>query len=218
MRFKKGGVMMGAALATIVAGSAAADTIVQSQDFSFPLSPNSAILSFDQFDSSLGELKSVEILIDGEIGAAVTAENDSILPSPDFSLNISGFMTVDFSTLSGLILFDETIASGGVGPTDGVPGSGPDFFDFGQVGDSGNDGDFEDTDLASYIGGGTIDANVAAAGGFAVFGSTDATINISDFDASGTITVIYDYNPIPAPGAVALLGLAAVAGRRRRRA
>ncbi|NNM26247.1 MAG: choice-of-anchor E domain-containing protein [Phycisphaerales bacterium] len=194
----------------------------QTQDFGFPLSPGVATLPFDQFDDEGGLriLSKVTLLVDGMIGADITAENDSTLPAPDFGVAIAGFMSVAFADLGTVIGFDEVFSSGGVAPSDGVTGSGPDFFDFGSVFDSGSDMDMlmgTPDELAAFIGVGTINASVFASGGFTVVGSTDSTLTIDNFEGSGTVQIIYEYKLIPAPGALALLGLGGFVGVRRRR-
>ena len=213
--------MLSTAAAVALTGAAHAGlSEVQSLNFSFPLSPGDATLTFDQFDDQGGTrvLKEVRLFLDGFIQASVTAENDSTLPAPDFALNLSGNMSVTFGNLSGTGLFNETFnTDGSVGPSDGNPGSGPDFWDFGTVSDSATDDDDTTTDLAQYIGGGTIDADIVASGGFSVSGSTDSTLVITDFGASGSVTIEYIYNIIPAPAGLAIFGAAGLAGTRRRR-
>ncbi len=214
---------LGAIAAVTLASSAAfADSleITQTMDWEFPLSPGQQTLSFDQFDDLGGTLilEGVSMSFDGSVSAAVTAENDSSLPSPDFALNMTGFVSVSFGTLDDFAGYNEVFASGGVDATDGVPGSGPDFHDFGTVGDTATGDDSTTTGLGVYIGGGTIDAVVDATGGFSISGSTDSSLTFEDFMSSGTVTIVYKYSLVPAPGALALLGLAGVAGRRRRRA
>jgi len=207
----------------VLASAASADVETQTLDFMFPLSPGGTTLTFDQFDDQGGlrELKSVKITIDGEIGANIVAENDSDLPAPDFSVAIVGQLSVDFADLSAMAMFDEVFASGGLAPSDGVEGSGPDFFDFGFVSAAGSADDMvmgSPAELADFIGNGTIDADVAGAGSFVFFGATDVSFQITNFMALGTVTVEYTYNLIPAPSGLALLMGVGLAGRRRRRA
>ena len=215
------------AMATLVLGgltaSAMADLMEsQVQNFSFPLSPGDVTLSFNQFDDQGGMrvLTEVTFLINGEIQASVTAENNSVLPAPDFALQLSGNLTGTFGDLSVAGLYNETFnTDGNVTASDGVEGSGPDFWDFGTVSDSESQGESTTSDLAQYVGAGTIDAEIAASGGFTISGSTDSRLVIRDFGASGTAEVIYTYNMIPGPASLAMLGVAGLAGggRRRRR-
>lgn len=193
---------------------------VQTQSFAFPLSPGAQVLSFDQFDDQGGTrlLDRVTLEVDGMIGALVTAENDSVLPAPDFGVSIAGFMNVDFATLGTNFGFDETfLTDGSVTPTDGVEGSGTDFWDFGLVAADASDQDSTTSGLAGFVGLGTLDATVSAAGGFSVVGSTDSTLVISNFGGAGEVTVVYEYTLVPAPGAMALMGLAGLVSRTRRR-
>ncbi|NNM25011.1 MAG: choice-of-anchor E domain-containing protein, partial [Phycisphaerales bacterium] len=192
----------GLALAVCTGPSFAGGSLeeVQTQSFQFPLAPGGTMLSFDQFDDQAGTrvLQKVTLMVEGTIQAMVTAENDSVLPAPDFALNISGFMTIDFRDLSTFMGYDATfLTDGSVGRSDGVPGSGPDFWDFGLVSDSETAMDMTSTDLGFFIGGGTIPANVFATGGFSLSGSTDSTIVTTMFMALGTVDIIYQYREIP---------------------
>lgn len=203
------------------------DSVVQTWNFGFQLSPGGASMDFAQFDTSTGnpnatrELQKVIITIDVTIGANITAENDNIDPAEFFGVNLTGLATLDFGTLgAGAAIIQNDTVPGGVGGSDGVPGSGPDFWDFGFV--SGSDSDMDMTSdaatLAQFIGNGTMTATIAGSGGFAVSGASNSTINVTDFGASGTVTIEYLYKIIPTPGSAALIGLAGVVavGRRRR--
>lgn len=213
-----------AGLAVAVSGSAAvaasSNQESQTKPFAFPLSPGNQVLTFDQFDTmgGLRVLKAVELLFSGGMQANVTAENDSALLVNDFGVNMTGFVSVNVNggLLSGNFgLFD---AQGPVmaAASDGVPDSGPDFFDFGLLSDSGNDSDLSGP-APAWIGLGTFNATVMGSGGFATSGTSDATIKFSNFATQGDVTVIYYYDVIPTPGAAALFGLAGLAGLRRRR-
>jgi len=224
--------MLALAAGTIVAGAAFAtpstNTQVQSSSFSFPLSPGAATLSFDLFDPFAGVgpgkeriLQKVKITIDATIGANVTAENDSSIGSDFFAVNLSGFVTMNFGGLNAAALINKTeVAPGGIAPSDGVPGSGPDFFDFGFISDTQSGMGMAElpADLSAFIGAGMINANVSGSGGFSVSGVTDSTLQISNFGASGTATIEYFYKIIPAPGAAGMLAVAGLVGVRRRRA
>jgi hypothetical protein len=201
------------------AGAANAAVVTQTLPFAFPLSPGNQVLAFNQFNGALGTLTKVEMLFDGTIDASATAENDSVLAAPGFALNLSGNMSVTFATLSGVGIVNTNFFQA-LAPTDNggtANGSGPDFHDFGNVGDVIGGDDDTMSGLGVYVGGGTINANINGSAGFSFSGTTDATLGIDDLGTAGEVTINYYYDPIPAPGAAALLGLAGVAGTRRRR-
>ncbi|NNM25241.1 MAG: choice-of-anchor E domain-containing protein, partial [Phycisphaerales bacterium] len=171
----------------------------QELSYSFPLSPGSQVLSFDQFDDNGGNrvLQSVTMSVDGTAGANVTAENESTLPAPDFALTLGGFMTVDFASLATFTIIDEAfLTDGSVAASDGIPGGGPDFWDFGFVSGAVADDATTTSGLASFVGAGTIDAVVAVNGGFSLSGTTDATIIIDGFVGEGVITITYAYEVV----------------------
>ncbi|MBL0921757.1 MAG: choice-of-anchor E domain-containing protein [Phycisphaerales bacterium] len=220
---------MAAGLAVSSAALATPSTGFESQTLSygFQLSPGGATLDFAKFDTSTSNpnvtriLQKVTITLNADVGANVTAENDNIDPADFFGVNLTGVVTLDIGGLgANTFVLQNATAPGGVAGSDGVPGSGPDFYDFGFV--SGSDSDmemtFDDALLANFVGPGSITANLFGSGGFAVSGASNATLVISDFGASGSVTIEYAYKLIPSPGSAALIGLAGVvvAGRRRR--
>lgn len=203
------------------------DSQSETQNYSFQLSPGGTVLDFAQFDTSTGnantfkQLQKVIITLDASIGANVTAENDNIEPADFFAANLTGLVTLDIAGLGATAaIIQNATAPGGVGGTDGVPGSGPDFFDFGFV--SGADSDMDMSSdvavLAGFVGNGVVSATLAGSGGFAISGASNATLVISNFGAEGTVKVEYLYKIIPTPGSAALIGVAGLvaAGRRRR--
>lgn len=217
----------GLVLAAGAMATPSTDSQLESQNYAFELSPGGATLDFAQFDTSTGnpntfrQLQKVIITLDCTVGANVTAENDNIEAADFFAANLTGIVTLDIAGLSanGSVI-ENAVAPGGVGGTDGVAGSGPDFFDFGFV--SGSDSDSDDSSdvgvLALFTGNGFVSATLAGSGGFAVSGASNATLVITDFGAEGTVKVEYFYKVIPTPGSAALIGLAGLvtSGRRRR--
>lgn len=209
----------GAVAALAVSGTAMAGTTIdQSFDFAFPLSPGSVMMVFDQFDDmgGLRILKEVILTVDATMSADATAENESTLAAPSFELQFNGSMVFDLLSLGGADLNNDAFAAA-LAPTDGVSGSGPDFNDYGTVSLGLSDGDSTTTDLAGFIGGGTIMGDLEAAGGFSFSGTTDALLGFDNFMLVGKATLTYVYNEIPAPGAAVLFGVAGVCGARRRR-
>ncbi len=205
----------------VLAGAAAtslAGVDTQTLPWAFPLSPNSQILPFNKFDDGAGTkvLTKVEMLFNATMGANVTAENDSALPAPDFAVNLSGFVTVSFSSLSGFVGLSQS-ASAAVSASDGIADSGPDYHNFGLLSDSDSGSDDTTSGLGGYYGPGTINATVFGSGGFSVSGSTDSSLGVSDFAGSGDVTIKYYWDPIPAPASLGLAGMAMIAAGRRRR-
>ncbi len=198
----------------------------QTLPFGGVLSPFGPInLTFDQFEEGPEKiLKAVELKFTAQISANVTAENNNQQAAPEFGVQLTGFVNVDVPApapgdLSGSVNLNQQASSGGVAGSDGVPGSGPDFFDFGLLSDSDMGGDVLNVgidDVSAFLGNGTVDAEVFGQGGFTVTGASSAEIIVSNFQASGEVTIIYHYN-IPTPGAAGLLGLAGFVGLRRRR-
>jgi hypothetical protein len=195
----------------------------QTLPFSGFLSPFGPInLTFNQFEEGPQKiLKAVELQFNASISANVTAENNNQQAAPEFGVQLTGFVNVDVPApapgqLSGSVNLNQQASSGGVAGSDGVPGSGPDFFDFGLLSDSDSGSDTLLMNFGAFVGNGTVDAEVFGQGGFTVTGASSAEIIVSNFQAFGDVTIIYHYN-IPTPGAAGLLGLAGFAGLRRRR-
>ncbi len=208
------------AMSGSVASASSTFSEVQNQPFAFPLSPGAQILNFNQFNDmgGLRVLKAVELAFSGSMQANVTAENNSALLVNNFGVNMTGFVSVNVNggLLSGGFGLFDSQGPVNAGASDGVPGSGPDFFDFGLLFDSGNDSDLA-APAPAWIGLGMFAANVSGSGGFATSGTSDATINFADFATAGTVTVTYYYDVIPTPSAFALFGVAGFAMARRRR-
>jgi len=200
------------------AGTASAAVETYTQNWAFPLSPNNATLVFPKFDTLGGTrvLTKVEMLTNSTMTANITAENNSALPAPAFTVNLSGFVTVAFGSLNGFNALNQA-AGASVAATDGITGSGPDFNDFGALADSGSGATDTTSGLASFTAPGTINANIFGSGGFSVGGSTDSTQNVSIFQGNGDVTINYYWEPIPAPASLALLGMGGLVISRRRR-
>ncbi len=204
------------------AASANAASISYNDAFSFPLSPGNAAVNLPQFDPSLGTLTSVTLAIDATVQADITAENDSNIAG-NMGVDLTGIVTATSGAASASANVLQSAGPVAVAASDGNPGSGPDFFDFGTISGTDSDTDTILSPLAPFIGLGTVAVAISGNGGFAVNGVTDSTLTVSNFGTSGTVTITYNYQTpvIPEPSSVVLAGMACMAGvlvlRRRNR-
>lgn len=210
----------------LIAGSAAtatAGTFSETFDGSFSLTTTNWSETFDVngFDSQGGTriLKSVEVMLTGDVVGNAEAESLDMGPTL-IELSLQATLTLSL-TAAGTELaevipvademfnasaFDGTIDFGGT--------SGVSF-----VGLSGNASESESiTDqgtLDAFIDVGTVSLDADAVG--SSFGSGAGNL-LTQFSTQAGLEweVTYVYNVVPAPGALALLGLGGlVAGRRR---
>ncbi len=190
-------------------------------EWDFPLSPGAQKLQLPKFDTKDGTqvLKLVELSWEGVMSARVTAENDSDIEAPQFSVGLTGLLNFDINggTVLDSLGFIQVAGPVAVGPTDGVDDSGPDFHDFGEISDSSFGGTFTLAGPEWLAFPDTFQVDITGTGGFAVSGSADSSIHVTDFKTTGEICVTYYYNIIPTPGALGIAGLAGLALIRRRR-
>ena len=183
--------------------------------------PSTALVSLSQFDPALGTLTQVTLTLDANTsGGSITFDNEALVESA-VTLGIGAEVTavglagmvataVPLQTSSGSVDADNDAAADFVG-TDS----------FSVVGGSGNDSDSAvlTAGLAPYIGTGVFDVEIAAAvenflGTDGGFGPISQSPGVTD----GTVTVIFEFIPIPEPSTALLLGfgLAGLGVRRRR--
>ncbi len=186
--------------------------------------PSAPLVTLSLFDPALGTLTKVTLTLDANTsGGSIAWDNEAPFET-DVTLGIGAEVTA--VGLAGITLVAVPLQIGSAvgiaadndGPADFV---GTDSFSV--VGGSGSDSDMAMLTMGfgAYVGLGTFDVVVSAivetflstTGGFGpiapVPGSTD-----------GTVTVTYEFIPIPEPATVFLVtsGFAALAVRRKRRA
>jgi len=209
--------VMGSAVVLCLALPATADTVSYFDNFAFPLSPGNTTLTLDKFDDAGGTLTltKVTLVMTAEVGSNITVENDSSLPAPDFEISLTGLVTATAQDLAVTAAMSESWACS-LDPNDTFPGTGPDFHDFGYLGDIDADSDeIPPGDLGYYVGSGgdtTFDVNIEGSAGWGFSGSTNATLVVSGLGASGCVTVTYEY--VPEPSTICLLACGLLLLRR----
>jgi len=218
-------IFMGAVLLLplVVPGVAsAALTISFPAPYSFSLSPGSQTVNLSQFNDLGGTLTLTKVTLElnGVIQADVEAENDSLIAG-SMGVNLVGVLDGIVNDGTTDLLHASAGVSGSHGPVSVTASTAPvkggsDYHNFGTLSDSGSDSDVLTSGLAYFIGAGTIPVDVSGNGGFSVSGVTDSTNWVSNFGASGTAKITYEYTPEPATMALFGLGALGLVARRRR--
>ena len=196
----------------------------QTLTFSFD-NPGSQTLNFNQFDDNGGMYLLTKVTLDltATQSANVTGENDSQSPG-SLTATLGGTVT---ATGGGLLAIASLSTSDGpyaVTASDGTPGSGPDFHDFGYMSDSDSDTDIlthPPTNLSAFVGLGTIAIDIDGSGGFSISGVSDSSLVVTEFDNDGCATITYEYSVVPEPATIGMLvtgalGMFGVILRRRK--
>lgn len=210
------------AVAALAGAAVANETISYDATFNIARTNWSSNLVIPKFDPALGNLVRVSWTLGGTVNGSASFES---LDASDATITTALSATItmyrpDNSVLDVVIpvvnnsdaatAFDGTIDFGGT--------SGKSYNEL-----SGSDNVSDDTtandDLALFtaaFNGETISLPVGAVGSSSGSGAGNLLLLFNTF-AGADVKVTYEYEAIPAPGAIALLGLGGlVAGRRRR--
>ncbi|MBL4808858.1 MAG: PEP-CTERM sorting domain-containing protein [Phycisphaerales bacterium] len=203
------------------AGAAQASPLIQTQSFT-GIPDYDQTFTFNQFDSALGTLTGINVTLQLDIsGGFLGVDNDGIDPAVvNVEFGASGILT----SLPGLFLSLTTSNSATFnlaaddldGP--GVQTTGPDYDELSGVATSSSTSSaILAAFFSNYIGLGTFDI-LADINQVIDFGGVSGVAGQFDPQVADIIvTVGYKYDPIPAPGSMALLGLGGLIATRRRR-
>jgi len=186
------------ASALITTTSMASGTNVETETLFFdePMSPAHVEFVVGGFDTWGGArtLDAVDLTLDIVMSATVAAENDSQMPADDLSvfaqLFVLGSVAGDPLDCTNTV----EVVSPGLGPSDGVSGSGPDYWEAGFVEVECNSSTTITEDLANYVDGQATVAVIDAIGFYTIFWTPDSTIDVIGFRGEGSLTVDYSYS------------------------
>lgn len=200
-------------LASMLTSSAIADIQFDSASFGPGTVPFNGTVLLDMFDDhgGLHVLESIEFTLGVSMSAHLVA---TFLAGPQaIEVGISGSANASDGLLLNL--------GGGILQSASSPvlDQGA-IWDFGSIKGLLLDGDLIDNPIffPLYTGAGEqFEIDVTGTGIFGIVGGGNALLEISDFQAGGTLGVTYTYSVIPAPASFMIVGLAGLVGRVRRR-
>lgn len=209
-------------------GAASGESMEFTQSFPLVFEGSKAFgvpIEFDPFDSEGGalQLDAVLLTLTVNLSGHVLVENGS----PD---EVAGMM-VEFSALASTLLDEGSLGAASQGfeayaipalsPQDAEDGGGGDFYDLGVIEQSLTAEDMllaEMTGLSGFVDGGPLTGEVNINGVFGLGGNDQVLLFVEDEKITGSVALTYVFSEAPTPGAAALLGLAGLAGARRKRA
>jgi hypothetical protein len=155
--------------------------------------------SVAQFDPSLGQLQSVELLNEGSLTSHIQAESLDAAPST-VTATVSGSLDLQVGGADLQTNFDPVSANADVAAFDGTNGfTGPSGHDFGDQTANGSQTltlDGSNTDLSAFIGTGTLQVTEQGTASSTASGPGNLLAMIGS-TASAHVRVVYNYLKLP---------------------
>jgi len=205
-----------------------ADLISQNAHYDFSIAPGASSFQdyggfeFDPFDEQGGTLTLEKVILSYSIGSSahVTVENtDEYMMAGPIVLTSTVHLDIDNLSDSAVDMYsDEPMID--LDPSDGVIGSGPDFYDYGTLSLDGfgyYDTTYNPSDLDKFIDPDPVLLTFDGSAGFTLSGSSSGMVDlgVSDFTVSMNATLTYEYSVVPEPATVLLFGLGGLGLRKR---
>lgn len=217
-----------ALLTALIASNASADTVSQNVNFDWSVNDGPDIATLDAFDDMGGTrvLTGINFSVTGTTQLDLTALNYSPVELNPGDWSAEGFANInaffgEFGSgveqpvsLISYAGFTGTLGAGSGDPIFGSPGDpvASDTFTGSMFGeyfvDAGDFGTFTGSDVRMRL--------LAFFDGFTI-GGYNISLSADDISANGSLTLNYEYDVVPAPSSIALLGAFGLIGARRRR-
>ena len=215
------------------AGSALAGTATFNAPFTAAMAfqgnnyDGSVTVKLPQFDDMKKTLRldSVTLTVTGFADASATAENNEAVAGTfgvGYPILFTGTGPGNNTSVGVFTAANSRIAD--LAASDGMPGGGPDYVDFGTFSDPKPDSEDIPTAgaLNSFIGTGQFSVLVKGSGNINLFGTlTDVTLTTGALNLKGNVQVKYSFTALPEPSSITLamlglVGIGAVANRAGR--
>ena len=174
-----------------------------------------------KFNPAIGVLDSVTFNLITTASAVVEIESERPIAGPAVA-DLTCSMTGTFSGLNTSVVLSRSLAAsyGADDEVDGPDYTGVDYKNFGVVSESNSNTVGTSTNLAPYIGSGSLGLNVVESQPWTIAGTGDFENRIAPGSAITQWVVVYNFTPvvIPEPGTLLLggMGLVLASGRRRK--